>query len=67
MKTLLCVSLFFTSALFAAPPSLKAQSPFTTQVRAFDVPNPNPRDPKVPLAFDVPNPNPKDPKVPLAM
>jgi hypothetical protein len=67
MKPLLYFSLFSMCALCTATPSRKTPPLHAAYIRAFDVPNPNPKDPQVPLAFDVPNPNPKDPQVPLAL
>jgi hypothetical protein len=64
MKPLLYLFLLSTCELLGTAPSLKAASIVSNHVGIFDVPNPNPKDPRVPLAFDAPNP--KDLRVPLA-
>ena len=65
-KSILSISLFSLCALIpAAAANTQSQPLRVNQFTTMDVPNPNPKDPHVPLAFDVPNPNPKDPHVPL--
>jgi hypothetical protein len=66
MKLLFCVSLFSLCTLSPAICSARPASVQVGQAGTFDAPNPNKKDPHVPLAFDVPNPNKKDPHVPLA-